>query len=289
MKLGVAVGNLGFSIGRLVDPSEHAALVFRIGESAEHLGFDSVWVGDHLALPRRPSTPYPYAGASTVVEAETSLLDPFAVLAALAGRTSRVRLGLGVVVAPYRHPLVSAKLIATIDALSGGRVTVGVGSGWMPEEFAALGASFADRGRDTDACLSYWHEAFTTGEVDGMTILPRPVQRPRPPIWVGGNGSAAMRRAVRFADGWDAPYAEPSQLRVGIARLAACCKEMARDPSTLALSIRGIAADTVDVELLDSYAALGVGEIGVTLPCRDADLAVATLERLAHRCACHLA
>jgi len=289
VNLGVAVGNLGFSIGRVVDPVEHAALVYRIGESAEQLGFDSVWVGDHLALPRHPSTPYPYGGGSVMVDPDTSMLEPFAVLAALAGRTRRVKLGLGVVVAPYRHPLVSAKLIATIDALSGGRMVVGVGTGWMPEEFAAVGASFADRGRDTDACLAYWREAFATGEVDGMTILPRPVQRPHPPIWVGGNGAAAMRRAVAFADGWDAPYAEPTDLRAGIARLHERCRQMGRDPSTLALSVRGIAADTVDAGMLDVYAGLGVSEIGVTVPYRDADLAVATLEQLARCCASHLA
>ena len=226
MNLGVAVGNLGFSIGRLIEPEAHAALVYRLGDEAERLGFHSVWVGDHLALPRTPSTPYPYGGGSVTLNPDTSMLDPFAVLAALAGRTQRVRLGLGVMVAPYRHPLVSAKLIASIDALSGGRMIVGVGSGWMPEEFAAVGVDFDARGRLTDACLRYLTLAFADGEVDGMAVLPRTVQRPRPPIWVGGNGLTVMRRAVAFADGWDAPYADPASVRTGIDRLHELCREV---------------------------------------------------------------
>jgi probable F420-dependent oxidoreductase len=288
MNLGVAVGNLGFSVGRLIGPEAHAALVYRLGDEAERLGFHSVWVGDHLALPRTASTPYPYGGGSVRLDPETSMLDPFAVLAAIAGRTQRVRLGLGVLVAPYRHPLVSAKLIASIDALSGGRMIVGIGSGWMPEEFAAVGADFDARGRETDACLRYLTRAFADGEVDGMTVLPMPVQRPRPPIWVGGNAPAAMRRAVAFADGWDAPYADPDTLRVGIDRLHELCRQAGRDPASLGLSVRGLAAAGVDGDVLDTYAALGVTDIGVTLPYGDIERAVADLTALARRCAVHL-
>ena len=256
--------------------------MYRIGDAAEELGFHSVWVGDHLALPREPTTPYPYGGF--MVNPETSMLEPFAVLAALAGRTQRVRLGLGVVVAPYRHPLVSAKSIATLDALSGGRVIVGVGTGWMPEEFAAVGASFASRGRDTDACLSVWASVFATGSFDGMTVLPRTIQQPRPPLWIGGNSDAAMRRAVVWADGWDAPYADPASLRAGVARLRGVCVAHGRDPASVAVSVRGLAAETVDEALVRSYAALGVTDIGVTLPYGDPEGAVAELARLAARC-----
>ena len=282
MHIGVAVGNLGFSIGRLIDPLDHAALVYRIGDAAEELGFHSVWVGDHIALPRTPTTPYPYGGF--MVNPDTSMLEPFTVLAALAGRTERVRLGLGVVVAPYRHPLVAAKSIATLDALSRGRLIVGVGTGWMPEEFAAVGASFPSRGRDTDACLAVWTTVFATGSLDGMTVLPRTVQQPRPPLWVGGNSDAALRRAVRWADGWDAPYADPDALRAGLERLRAVCAAGARDPASISISVRGIAAATVDGALIESYTALGVTDLGVTLPYGDPDGAVAELAALAARC-----
>jgi len=281
MNIGVALGNLGFAIGRPIDGASHAAIVYAVAEAAEELGFHSVWAGDHLALPRQPSTPYPYGGM--MLDAETSLLEPFTVLAAVAGRTSRVRLGLGVVVAPYRHPVLSAKLIATLDALSGGRVIVGVGTGWLPEEFAAVGASFASRGAATDACLAAWERAFTSGELDGMTLLPRPVQQPRPPIWVGGNATAAMRRAARFADGWDAPYADPASLGEGLSRLERVCEAEGRARSTLGVSVRGLAADAVSASTVESYAALGVTDLGVMLPLASPQGAVASLRALAGR------
>jgi probable F420-dependent oxidoreductase len=281
VQVGVALGNLGLAMGGAVDPVAHAGLVYDIADAAERLGFHSVWVGDHLALPREPSTPYPYGGA--LLRADASLLDPFAVLAAIAGRTRRVRLGFGVLVAPYRHPLVIAKLVASIDALSGGRVILGVGTGWMPEEFDAVGADFHTRGRDTDACLRYLRRVFVDGSVDGLTVLPRPVQQPGPPVWVGGQADAAMRRAVEFADVWDAPYVDPPALAAGRARLHAFCDSAGRDPATIGISVRGIAAADAGPGLIDTYGALGVTHVGVVLPVRDRRLAIDSLAALAER------
>jgi len=284
VRLGVALGNLGLAIGRPVGGVEHATLVYRIADEAEALGFHSVWAGDHLALPRAPTTPYPYGDDAALLPADVSLLDPFAVLAAVAGRTERVRLGFGVAVLPYRQPLVVAKLVASIDALSNGRVILGVGTGWMPEEFHAVGADFRARGRDTDAALAYLRRAFADGEVDGMTVLPVPVQRPGPPIWVGGMAPAALRRAVEHADGWNAPYADPERLAVGIELLHAECRIAGRDPTTIDVSVHGVAASDVDDALLDAYAALGVTDLGVRLPLADTHAPVDALRALAARC-----
>jgi probable F420-dependent oxidoreductase len=284
VRLGVALGNLGLAIGRPVDAAEHAALVYSIADEAERLGFHSVWAGDHLALPRTPTTPYPYGDDAGLLPADVSLLDPFAVLAAVAGRTERVRLGFGVTVLPYRHPLVVAKLVATIDALSNGRVILGVGTGWMPEEFAAVGADFGARGRDTDASLAFLRRAFADGEVDGMTVLPIPVQRPGPPIWVGGIAPAALRRAVQYADGWNAPYADPARLAAGIELLHTECAAAGRHPTTIAVSVHGLAADDLDPSLVAEYAALGVTDLGVRLPLSDPAVAAAALRGLARRC-----
>lgn len=282
MQIGVALGNLGLAMGGPVDPLDHASLVYEIAAAADRLGFHSVWAGDHVALPRDPTTPYPY-GPGALLPADVSILDPFAVLAALAGRTERVRLGFGVLVAPYRHPLVVAKLIATIDALSSGRVILGVGTGWMPEEFAAVGADFHARGRVTDELLRYLRRAFADGEIDNMTLLPTPVQRPGPPIWVGGQADAAMRRAVEHADVWDAPYVDLDALRVGVERLGVICATAGRDPMSLGVSVRGLAAADVDEELIDAYAALGVTHLGVVLPIRDRARSIEELDALAQR------
>jgi len=288
VRLGVALGSLGLAIGRPIDGAGHAALVYRIADEAEALGFHSVWAGDHLALPRAPSTPYPYGDDAGLLPADVSLLDPFAVLAAIAGRTERVRLGFGVAVLPYRHPLVVAKLVASIDALSNGRVILGVGTGWMPEEFDAVGADFRARGRDTDAALAYLRRAFADGEVDGMTVLPVPVQRPSPPIWVGGIAPAALRRAAKHADGWNAPYADPARVAEGIALLHAQCRAIGRDPATIDVSVHGLAAEDVDDARLDSYTDLGVTDLGVRLPLATVDHAVDVLSELAVRCTMHV-
>jgi probable F420-dependent oxidoreductase len=288
MRLGVALGNLGLAAGRPLAGAEHAALVYRIADEAERLGFHSVWAGDHLALPRAPTTPYPYGDDAGLLPADVSLLDPFAVLAAVAGRTRRVRLGFGVAVLPYRHPLVVAKLVASIDALSAGRVILGVGTGWMPEEFAAVGADFRARGRDTDAALAFLRRAFADGEVDGMTVLPTPVQRPGPPVWVGGIAPAALRRAVAHADGWNAPYADPERVAAGVAMLHAECRAIGRDPASIGVSVHGIAVDDLDRALLDAYAAFGVTDVGVRLPLRDVATAGDALRGLAARCPDHV-
>jgi len=265
MRIGVALGNIGLALPTSTRPEEHADLVLRLGDEAERLGYDSVWVGDHLALPREPSSPYPYGGGGGMPP-DTSMLDPFAVLAALAGRTTRVRLGFGVVVLPLRHPVVVAKLVATIDALSHGRVVLGVGAGWLAEELALVGADFAGRGAATDAALRLLCRAFADGEVDGMTLLPTPVQRPGPPVWIGGAGPRVVRRVVELGDAWDAPHADPQELAAGIARLRDACAAAGRDPSTVEVAVRGIRARDLGPELVDTYAALGVAELGIRLP-----------------------
>jgi len=282
VQIGVALGNLGLAMGGPVDPIDHASLVYDIADAAERLGFHSVWAGDHLALPRTPTTPYPY-GTGVLLPADVSILDPFAVLAALAGRTTRIRLGFGVLVAPYRHRLVVAKLVASIDALSRGRVILGVGTGWLPEEFAAVGADFHERGRATDETLRFLRRAFADGEVDGMTLLPTPVQRPGPPVWVGGQADAAIRRAVEHADVWDAPNVDPDALREGIGRLHRLCADGDRDPASIGVSVRGLAAADVDEDLLEAYAVLGVTHLGVILTVRDPARAIEELEELAQR------
>ena len=216
VRIGVALGNVGLGLrdpaGRPTGPVEHARRCLEIAAAAEELGFDAVWAGDHLALPRQPSVGYPYAGGAPM-DAETSVLDPFTVLAAVAARTERLHLGFGVLVLPLRHPLLVAKTAATLDALSAGRVILGVGAGWLPEELDAVGASFEARGELTDAALVDLRGLLADGATEdgSLTVLPRSVQQPVP-ILVGGGSSRALRRATALADGWDAPWKDPERL-----------------------------------------------------------------------------
>jgi probable F420-dependent oxidoreductase len=172
-----------------------------VARAADESGFYYVAVCDHFAIPRR------LVGAMGA-----TWYDTMTTLAYLAAKTSRTRLLTHVLVIAHRHPLVMAKSIATLDALSGGRVIVGVGAGHVPEEFALFGHDFESRGKLLDegiealaACLEEEYPSLPDGAMglDGSWALsPRPVQEPRPAIWVGGSSPAAVRRAARLGDGW---------------------------------------------------------------------------------------
>jgi probable F420-dependent oxidoreductase len=164
---------------------------------AESSGLDAVWLSDHVTGP----TP---AGAQIWFETLTLLSN-------LAAHTSRVTLGTDVLVAAYRHPLLAAKMLTTLDVVSDGRLVVGVGSGYIDKEFADLGLPFTGRGRYADECLEVWRAAWSPGPVthhghyfsiDAAVCEPKPVQQPHPPVWIGGASTAALARVLRYGDGW---------------------------------------------------------------------------------------
>ena len=188
----------------------------------EEAGYYGLFVGDHIALPVQPETRY--VGSSTGVAEFTSqhdIYESFTLLAYLAGITRRLRLGIAVQVLPYRPPLLNAKMVTTLDVLSGGRVILGVGTGWCREEFTALDANFEQRGSVPDEHTQLL-KAVCTGEelnfhgkhyhVEGTRILPRPLQLPNPPIWVGGDSPPAIRRAALLGDGWHPIRLTPEEL-----------------------------------------------------------------------------
>jgi len=165
--------------------------VARVAKAADRSGFFYVAVCDHVAIPDDLA---PRMGAVW--------WDTIATLSWLAGLTTQTRLLSSVFNLSYRHPLVAAKSFATLDLLSAGRTIIGVGAGHVEKEFAALDVDFSSRGRLLDEGLRVFNQALGSGSVDGMQIAPSPVQRPRPPVWVGGGAPAAVRRAARLADGW---------------------------------------------------------------------------------------
>jgi probable F420-dependent oxidoreductase len=196
---------------------------------AEELGFDGVWLGDHIVLPDEYGSRYPY-GAAHPVAADRPFLEALTTLAFVAGATRRVRLAVAVLVAPYRPPLLQAKQIATLDDLSEGRLEVGFGAGWLAEEFAALGVDYAQRGSITDEAIGLMQSLWTGESVShdgrhfslhGIRCLPRPAQRPGPPLWIGGNSASALRRVLRTGAGWLAPAQTAQELAGLIERLRA--------------------------------------------------------------------
>ncbi len=201
MRLGIYLRNMG--------PQSAPATLLECARIAETAGLDDLWVADHIAIP--PDDAEGSGGR---------YVDPLATLAFLAGATTRIGLGTGVLVLPYRPPLATAKWVASIQELSGGRLLLGVGVGWMEAEFRALGVPKAQRGAISDATLEFLRRCFAADEVEAngqrFLFLPRPR---RPTILVGGTPPHALRRAARFGDGWIALSADPDALRPAVERL----------------------------------------------------------------------
>jgi probable F420-dependent oxidoreductase len=192
MKFGLNLINFG--------PGASPESIGSSAEWAERTGFHLVMVSDHVAVTPDVARLYP-----------APFYEPFTALAWLAGRTSRVELGTTVVILPYRHPLLLARMASNLDRLSNGRLILGVGAGWARKEFEALGASFARRGRVSDDYLAvlhvHWSQSVASAESPSVRFIdvhtaPAPTRRPHPPIWVGGHSPAAIRRAARFGDAW---------------------------------------------------------------------------------------
>jgi probable F420-dependent oxidoreductase len=225
-----------------------SGVLLEAARRAEALGFDSVWTADRIVTPWEIRTPYPYsADQQFIVPPQLPFLEPLTCLAFLAGGTERITLGMSVLVMPYRHPLYWAKIAVTIDHLSRGRLILGVGVGWMAEEFEALGVPFKERGVMADEQLEVVQRLWTDDRpsfdghyyrFEAVGFAPKPLQTPRIPIWVGGEGTRAQRRAGRYGDAWF-PYfvrITPRELAARFANARRAAAEAGRDPERLRLA-----------------------------------------------------
>ena len=248
-----------------------------LAQRAESLGFDSVWVSDHIILPRKVDSFYPYAadGVATF-RPDEDYYDPLATLNFLAGCTQKIRLGTHVLILPYRNPVVTAKMLSTLDVLSGGRVILGAGVGWMEEEFQALGLdTYKERGAVTDEYLQLYKELWTKEspsfqgkyyQISNTGFEPKPVQKPHPPIWVGGHTGPAIRRAAKYGDGWMPIGGRGSggaSLAEKIVLLKKQAEEAGRDPDSLNITSFGIRPDP---DLIVRMRDAGVDRVIFTLP-----------------------
>ena len=235
--------------GRTATPDALETLVRR----GEALGFHSVMIADHIVFPTEIKSRYPYT-VDGAFPGQGDALEQLALMAFVAGKTTTLRLVTSVMILPYRHPVATAKTLATIDVLSNGRVTVGVGVGWLREEFEALGAlDFDRRGAVSDEYIRIFKTLWTQspasfdGEFhrfEALRCLPQPVQKPHPPIWVGGHSRAAIRRAARLGDGWHPVGANPAvaltppELGSLVDDLRRLADAEGRDPSALTISFK---------------------------------------------------
>lgn len=244
MHIGIAIRDMG--------PQSTPDLVAGCARAAEAAGIESIWLADHIAIP--PDDAEGSGGR---------YLDILATLAWLAGQTTRIRLGAGVLVLPYRAALPTAKQVATIQELSGGRLVLGVGIGWMEPEFRALGLDPRARARIADETLAFLNQAFANDEVElnGQRFLFRP-RPPRPPILVGGRAPHALHRAARYGDGWFPISRNPGNLARPIRDYRRLTDALGRPPGQVTASVRLPLDDPAATRaLIDEYRALGVDRL----------------------------
>ena len=263
---------------------EAAAL---LAEHAERVGFESLWTVEHVVIPRDYASVYPYNASGRAPAAEVSdIPDPLIWLAYVAARTTTIRLGTGILILPQRNPLVVAKEIATLAQLSRGRVLLGVGSGWLQEEFDALDISFDDRGARMDdhitALRTIWrdgregathHSSFTN--FDDCISLPTPPGG-SVPIIIGGHTTRAARRAGELGDGFFPGKGSPDELEPLVAVMRAAAERNGRDPSAIELT-----TGAGDTETMERLRALGFIRFAVPPPTYKLDKLPAALERTA--------
>jgi len=267
---------------------EHMATV---AQRAEQLGFESVWVAEHLVFPTEIRSRYPYSAEGVPpINPATPLLDPLLVLMQVAAKTERIRLGTNVYILPLRHPLAVARMAMTLDVLSNGRLTFGVGLGWLEEEFEAAGVDFATRGARTReyvrAIRALWSEsepAFSGRFVsfDSVKFEPKPVQKPHPPIVFGGESAAALKRAAALGNGWYGVGHTPDSARGQVARLRALLAEADRADVAFENTVSH-GGGQLNADDVARYAEAGVHRV-VALPWRRGREAEQALEQLAAR------
>jgi probable F420-dependent oxidoreductase len=239
MKIGCHLPMFG-SIG-----TRESVLTF--ARRMEALGYDSLWASDHVVIPYRIESRYPYSPTGEFPLApDVPFLEPLTTLALVAGVTERMRLGTSILVLPHRNPVMAAKMAATLDHLSGGRVVLGVGVGWMREEIELLGGDYGRRGAWSDEAIAVmracWRDARTAhhGEFfsfDDIGVFPKPA-RGDIPIWIGGHSPRALRRVVALGDGWHAAFISPAALRGDIVRLREECARQNRAFEEITISVR---------------------------------------------------
>jgi len=226
----------------------------RFAQQAEVLGFYCLTVADHVIVPKNISVPYPYT-VDGKYPGTGYHLETLMTMGYLAGATQRIRFVTSVMILPYRNPIVTAKMLASLDVLSGGRLIVGAGVGWMKEEFETIRTEpFEERGKVTDEYIAAFRELWTSDNptfngkycrFSNIAFLPKPVQKPSIPIWIGGHSKQAIRRAARLGDGWH-PIGgvptiplEPEDIVKDMSMLREYAEKAGRDPKTIRVALKG--------------------------------------------------
>lgn len=280
MKLGLMFANSG--------PFAKPEMLAHLAKSAEERGFESLWTVEHVVIPHDYQTPYPYSRDGKIPGGEdVAIPDPLLPLAYAAAVTSHIRLATGILILPQRHPLYVAKEVATLDVLSRGRVILGIGSGWLKEEFDALGLDFHQRGARTDEAIAamrvLWREGASTYRgkhfnFHDVKSFPKPAQTAGVPIHIGGHSPAAARRAGRMGDGFFPAIGEIDKLKELFAIMRETAQKAGRDPSSIELSSGG----RPNLDTVKRLQDIGVARLVIAPPAFDAEGLTRGLDKLAN-------
>ena len=272
-------------IGVSMFATDYAMRIDALAREAEARGFESLFVPEHTHIPTSRRSPWP--GGASLPKAYWHALDPFVSLTAAAAATSKLRIGTGICLLTERDPLITAKEIASLDLLSDGRVEFGIGAGWNAEEMENHGTAFETRFRlmseRARAIKTIWREetpAFHGEFVDFDPVwsYPKPVQKPNPPLLIGGESIHTLRRVVEYGDGWLPRGRGGFDPAKNVARLKAVADAAERDMATLSISVSGAPPDA---EILDRYREAGIDRAILILPSADADAVLPVLDRYA--------
>ncbi|MEM9566343.1 MAG: LLM class F420-dependent oxidoreductase [Actinomycetota bacterium] len=263
MKFGLRYANIG--------PLSRREPAIELARHAEALGFESLWTIEHVVIPAGYTSAYPYSDDGRFGWPENlDYPDPLPWLATIAGATERIRLGTAIVILPQRNPVVLAKELATVDVMSGGRLSFGVGVGWLAEEFDAIGVPFAERGARTDEAIEVLRRLWADDEAsfDGrFTTLERALSFPKPdqridgrpaiPILIGGHSQVAARRAGRLGDGFFPARATPDDLGPLLDTVRSTAAEAGRDPGAIEIT----AGNVFDLDTARRFEDLGADRL----------------------------
>ena len=302
MKFGVNMISRG--------PLATAENMARVAQRAEALGFDAAFISDHIVIPKSMPSNYPYHPEGQFPwETARNYYEPLATLAYLAGKTEKIRLGISVLIISYRNPVVTAKVLATTDALSGGRIILGVGTGWWEDEYRALGIPdhFRERGARTDEYIriyrTLWREENPEfkgrfHQFANLEFSPKPHRPEGIPIWVGGHTGRALRRAAELGDAWhpigQRPPAnlDPAELGHKVETLRKLAEAAGRDPASLEVAFRGPVTVTDKesrplvgslaqvIDDIHAYESKGVSHLTMDLPADSIEKMVEKLEQI---------
>jgi probable F420-dependent oxidoreductase len=271
--------------GIVMFATDYAVRPDELARAVEERGFESLWFPEHTHIPVSRTSPWP--GGPELPKEYWHTHDLFVALAMAAGATRTLKLGSGICLVVERDPITLAKEVATLDALSNGRFLFGIGGGWNAEEMANHGTDFKRRWQllreRVEAMKAIWREdeAAYHGELvdfDPIWSWPKPLQRPHPPIYLGGHGPRALQRVVRYCDGWMPIPIRAGALVDSIADLRQRARAAGRDPASIAISLYGVPADA---DALRSYAGAGVQRSIFALPSAGRDTVLPLLDRYA--------